>query len=65
MKKVYYVYFTNGLYFDSFTRSQKIKLTKVVNESDIIQQYKENGNLCIQLDYNDKVKKIINNERGI
>ena len=63
MKKDYYTYIDNRLFYNGFTRSQKLRFNKILTKDDIIQTYKEAGALCIQLDYNEKIKKIVFEEK--
>lgn len=58
-KRVFYTYINNQLYFDSFTENQVRTIKKTCNEEDIIQMYEEENIIYIQLDYNEKIKKII------
>lgn len=58
MKKCYYVYIDNRLYYDNFTRAEKLKLNKIITSEDIVQTYQEGNTIFVQLDH--LSKKVLN-----
>lgn len=63
MKKNYYTYIDGRLFYDNFTRSQKLRFNKILTDDDIIQKYKNSEGLNIQLDYNKKIKTFVFEEK--
>ncbi len=59
MKKNYYVFYNSGNTYYEIPDDKIKELEKIINKSDIIQEYQEENECYIQLDDNEKIMNFI------